>query len=253
VPPTLNLLAKYFLCSLLICVSFHAFAGLPEIIKKIKPSIVGVGTFNALATPRMVLKGTGFAVKDGTLIVTNNHVTAPIIAAKESELVIIAGTGNNAKGHKATIVARSEAHDLAILKIEGTRLPALKVSNKNVREGMDVAFTGFPIGSVLGIYPVTHRGIISSLTPIAVPAASSRGLSASIVRRLRDSYFVYQLDATAYPGNSGSPLFDQSSGEVIGVINKVFVKKTKESALTNPTGITYAIPSTLLKELLETL
>ena len=38
------------------------------------------------------------------------------------------------------------------------------------------------------------------------------------------SFDVYQLDATAYPGNSGSPLLDADSGKVLGVINSVFVK-----------------------------
>ena len=43
-------------------------------------------------------------------------------------------------------------------------------------------------------------------------------------------------------GNSGSPLFDTRTGEVVGILNMVFVKGTRESALSNPTGISYAIP-----------
>ena len=62
---------------------------------------------------------------------------------------------------------------------------------------------------------------------------------------------MFQLDATAYPGNSGSPLYDPATGEVIGIVNMVFVKGTKESALTQPSGITYAIPSRYLIELLK--
>ncbi len=38
-----------------------------------------------------------------------------------------------------------------------------------LREGQVVAFIGFPIGGVLGLSPVTHRGIISAVTPIALP------------------------------------------------------------------------------------
>ena len=49
-------------------------------------------------------------------------------------------------------------------------------------------------------------------------------------------------DATAYPGNSGSPVYRAQDGVVIGVINKVFVKSTKENVLKDPSGITYAIP-----------
>jgi S1-C subfamily serine protease len=62
---------------------------------------------------------------------------------------------------------------------------------------------------------------------------------------------VFQLDATAYPGNSGSPLFDPATGEVVGIVNMVFVKGTKEAALAQPSGITYAIPSQHLLELLR--
>jgi S1-C subfamily serine protease len=59
------------------------------------------------------------------------------------------------------------------------------------------------------------------------------------------------LDATAYPGNSGSPVFDVDTGEVIGIINMVFIKGSKEAALSQPSGITYAIPSIHLKDLLS--
>ena len=53
---------------------------------------------------------------------------------------------------------------------------------------------------------------------------------------------VFQLDATAYPGNSGSLLYDPETGEVVGIINKLFVKESKEVVLEKPSGITYAIP-----------
>ena len=64
---------------------------------------------------------------------------------------------------------------------------------------------------------------------------------------------VYQLDATAYPGNSGSPLYDPASGEVLGVMNMVFVKSTKENVLSDPSGISYAIPVEYLQRLLADL
>ena len=44
---------------------------------------------------------------------------------------------------------------------------------------------------------------------------------------------MFQLDATAFPGQSGSPLYDGANGEVVGIINMVFVKGTKESALSS--------------------
>jgi S1-C subfamily serine protease len=60
---------------------------------------------------------------------------------------------------------------------------------------------------------------------------------------------IYQLDITAYPGNSGSPLYSAENGEVLGILNKVFVKESKETVLEKPSGISYAIPIKYLVEL----
>jgi S1-C subfamily serine protease len=127
-------------------------------------------------------------------------------------------------------------------------------ASEPVKAGQEVFFTGYPIGAVLGPYPATHRGMISAVTPIAIPQARAADLDANTLRRLASGAFpVFQLDATAYPGNSGSPLYDPDTGEVLGVVNMVFVKGTKESALTQPSGITYAVPSSHLEQLLKKL
>jgi S1-C subfamily serine protease len=67
--------------------------------------------------------------------------------------------------------------------------------------------------------------------------------------RLEKKFMIYQLDITAYPGNSGSPLYAADSGEVIGILNKVFVKESKETVLEKPSGISYAIPVKYLTQL----
>jgi S1-C subfamily serine protease len=93
--------------------------------------------------------------------------------------------------------------------------------------------------------------MVSAIAPVALPSATGRQLDPKVIRRLRGSVFsVFQLDATAFPGNSGSPLYDPATGEVVGILNMVFVKGTKESALTQPSGISYAIPSAFLGDLL---
>ena len=61
--------------------------------------------------------------------------------------------------------------------------------------------------------------------------------------RQDDPYEVFELDAIAYPGNSGSPVWHPETGEVLGVVNSVYVKGAKEAALSAPSGITYAIPA----------
>jgi len=69
--------------------------------------------------------------------------------------------------------------------------------------------------------------------------------------RLAALYNIFQLDATAYPGNSGSPLYNTESGQIIGIINKVFIQETKETVIHKPSGISYAIPINFLQELLK--
>ncbi|MDY6974777.1 MAG: hypothetical protein SVW51_00985 [Pseudomonadota bacterium] len=54
-------------------------------------------------------------------------------------------------------------------------------------------------------------------------------------------YIVYQLDATAYQGNSDSPVYSVKEGEVVWVIKKVFVSQVKGSAPSAPSDISYAI------------
>jgi S1-C subfamily serine protease len=46
-------------------------------------------------------------------------------------------------------------------------------------------------------------------------------------------------------------LYDPASGKVWGVINAVFVKGLKENAITNPSGITYAVPVNYVKQLMQ--
>ena len=225
---------------------------LPETLVRIKPSVVGVGTFLPSRSPQSVFFGTGFVIGNGQLIVTNAHVVAKSLNLERMEKwAIFVSINKSPKMAIVEKVAIDEEHDIAILKLKKGALPALTLGNvSSVREGGLYAFTGYPIGMVLGLYPVTHRGIISAISPVVIPVLNSKKLNARFVRRLQNPYDVYQLDATAYPGNSGSPVYEIASGEVIGVINKVFVKDTKENVLSKPSGITYAIPIEHVKNLL---
>jgi S1-C subfamily serine protease len=76
-------------------------------------------------------------------------------------------------------------------------------------------------------------------------------INLKMLKRMRNPYSVYQLDATAYPGNSGSAMYDMKTGEVLGIINKVFVQSTKETIISHPSGITYAIPVKYLHKILK--
>lgn len=246
---------------LLLWMGNAAQADVPETIARVKPSVVIVGTFNATSSPRFSLRGTGFVAGDGNWAITNAHVIPDGAQVEvDNKLVVqvrVETKGPAAQGEllmrQATVLEVDKLHDLALLQFDGAPVPKLTLRDSDtVREGQSIAFMGFPIGGVLGFSAVTHRGMVSSVTPIALPGASAQQLNARTIASLRSGSFnIFQLDATAYPGNSGGPMFDAETGDVLGVINMVFVKGTKESALTNPTGISYAIPSKYILQLLQ--
>lgn len=243
--------------TILLAVSAPGFAQSDNVaaIERVKPSIVAVGTFERMRSPEFLLRGTGFAVGDGTLIATNEHVVPALVDSEHEEMIAVAvrSTGSAVQIRRAHKVASERSADLALLKIDGPPLPALRLGDSDrVREGEIYLFTGFPIGTVLGLIPATNRAMISAITPIAIPAANAGELNARAIRQLAaGAYRVFQLDGTAYPGNSGSPLYHPASGEVVAIVNMVFVKGTKENALSRPSGISYAIPANKLKDLLD--
>jgi S1-C subfamily serine protease len=234
-----------------------AAAGLEELIASAKPSVVAAGTHNPTDSPRFGFRGTGFVVGQGNWVVTNAHVLPDLLLAggTAGRLMVVAPASGTtaAQPRAATVLGLDRSRDLALLRIDGAPLPALALAEPGgVREGQSVAIIGFPIGGALGFTPVTHRGIVSSITAIALPAPTASGLNPQAVNRLRQGSFdIYQLDATAYPGNSGGPVLDAQTGKVIAVINMVLVKGSKETAISHPSGISYAIPVRFVAELLK--
>lgn len=238
---------------MVLCGCFPVYAAsLSETIIRIKPSVVAVGTVLPTRRPPNLFIGTGFVVSDGSYVVTNAHVLPEKIdTTKKEKLAIFAGRGGDVSIRYAIVLKTDYEHDIALLKISGTPLPAFKLGpDKLATEGKTYAFTGFPLGTVIGLYPVTHRGIISAITPIAMPAMTSGKLTPKLIRRMKNPYEVLQMDAVAYPGNSGSPVYDPETGVVVGIVNKVLVKESKEHAITDPSGITYAIPVKYIRDLL---
>lgn len=227
-------------------------ADLMHVIESVKPSIVGIGSLQQLRSPAIVFFGTGFVVGDGLTVLTSAHVVQDVGAGDPKEMLgILVSMGDSAQFRNATVVALDKEHDLARLHVSGTALPAMQLGDSGkVAEGRAMAFTGFPLGMVLGLHHVTHRATVSSITPVVMPALSSRQLDVKLIGQLHKPLFsVFQLDATAYPGSSGSPLYDPDSGLVYGVISMVYVKGLKEAAISSPSGITYAIPGNFIRDL----
>lgn len=231
-----------------------ALADLPGTVAQVKPSVVAVGTFTPTRSPQFKFLGTGFVVGDGRQVATNAHVIASTANSRSSdERLVIALPGSGRVSVRA--VERDERdpdHDLAVLWVSGPSMTPVRLGDSDaVRDGQDVAMTGFPLGASMGIVPVTHRGIIAAVTPVGQPLPSANQLDPGAVRRLKiGGYMVFQLDIVAYPGNSGSPLYDLNSGDVVGVLNMVFIKGMKENAISSPSGISYAVPISYLKALL---
>ncbi len=227
-------------------------AGLPDTVARIKPAIVAVGTYMPLRQQQQLLTGTGFAVA-GNLVATNSHTVPEKVDAdrRETLAVFVPLGADRAEVRPARVLARDQAHDLCLLRFEGAPLPRLRLApDEGVREGQAIAFTGFPILQALGLHPATHMGLIAAITPVVIPVGSGRELDRTLVTRLERPFDVYQLDAVAYPGNSGSPVYDPDSGRVLAVVNSTFVKETKETAISAPSGISYAIPVRHLRALL---
>lgn len=224
---------------------------LPELVRQIKPATVGIGIYNPVNVPRIRLIGTGFVLAPGNQVVTNHHVVAKDLSIEATErYVVLVGQGPNPTIVDILRKDEDRSHDLAILTLQQPQPHGLTLAADNsAEEGQSLAFTGFPITDVLGLYPATHRATLAAITPIMIPTPDSKNLDAIQLKQLRNPFMVYQLDATAYPGNSGSPLYELSSGQVVGIINMVYVKNSREKVLSEPSGISYAIPSQYIRAL----
>jgi len=221
-------------------------------VAAIKPSVVGVGTFSPTRSPRANLMGTGFSVLDGRHVVSCAHIFDKLPDVEKQETwAVLTGRDRQVSVRGARIVARDKAHDLILLKIDGDPLPAVTLGDSDAaREGWQLYFTGYPVGSVLGLNASTNRAGLAAIVPIYTPVASAAQLNVRALKQASDPFSIFQLDAIAYPGNSGSPVWRPETGEVLGVVNSVFVKGAKEAALSAPSGITFAVPAKYVKALI---
>ena len=163
---------------------------LVDTIARIKPSIVGVGTVQKTRRPPNILRGTGFVVANGLHVITNAHIIPKkFAAAKREYLAVFVGQGKTSAVRSARIAAVDKEHDLCLLQIDGPPLPAMALGNDRlVREGELYAFTGFPLGAILGLYATTSRGIISAITPIAIPVHRGRQIKYKIIKNSRKNH-----------------------------------------------------------------
>ena len=153
--------------------------------------------------------GSGFVLSDDGYIVTNFHVVRD---AKEVVVRLL-----DRRQFTAQVVGSDEPSDLALLKIDATDLPVVKIADSTkVRPGQWVLAIGSPFGFD---YSVT-AGIVS---------AKGRALQPE------QSIPFIQSDVAINPGNSGGPLFNLK-GEVIGVNSQIYSQSGGYQ------GVSFSIP-----------
>ena len=184
---------------------------LPELVRRVKPAVVAIATYDSQGEALMT--GSGFFVRPGQ-VVTNLHV---IRGARRCEIKTLEGKGKVFP--VAGTLAIDEEGDLALLSVEmpPERARASEVSALLPDEGETI----FVIGNPLKLEGSVSDGIVSA------------------VREVPNLGKIIQITAPTSHGNSGSPVFNLK-GQVIGVVT---VK------VTNGQNINLAIASARLEKL----
>ncbi len=169
-------------------------------------------------------QGTGSGViyaQDG-YIVTNNHV---VEFADEIEVT----TFDNKK-YSAKIVGTYPDGDLAVLKIEATGLPTLRVADSDQAK---IGEWVLAVGNPLNLNSTVTAGIISA-----------RGRDLNIIKGKSSIESFIQTDAAVNPGNSGGALVD-AYGRLLG-INTAIATQTGFFE-----GYSFAIPINLVTKIVD--
>jgi len=203
---------------------------LTDVIAEARESVVTI-TANGISTQGFspfgqVTEGIGSGViltSDG-YILTNRHVVED-----STSLSVELADGRT---FEASIVRESSDTDLALIKIEGTDLPAASIG---ISASLEVGQTALAIGSPLGTYTETvTQGIVSGL-------GREVTVTDQLTRRQTTLTDLIQTDAAINAGNSGGPLLD-AAGNVIGINTAVS---------TSAEGIGFAIPIDAAAELVS--
>ena len=171
--------------------------------------------------------GSGFVVGADGLVVTNWHVVE-----KAARLELITAWGRMS----AKIVAADQSNDLVILRAAEPLAAVLPIrSSRGAKIGTEVFTIGFPNPDMQGFSPKFNRGEISSVAGAA------------------DDPRYFQISVPVQPGNSGGALCD-AEGRVIGVVAaKLDERLAFKTSGSLPENVNYAIKSTYLLALLESL
>lgn len=132
-------LNRYFFLTVLamgcLIITSPVQADLKNTIKKIKPSVVGVGSYARNGGRQARVSGTGFVVGRGNVVATNAHVLPKdYVPSSKFDLAVFVGHGKNPDVRRAEVIVVDGKHDLALLKIKGRPVKAMKLSASNVKK-----------------------------------------------------------------------------------------------------------------------
>jgi tetratricopeptide (TPR) repeat protein len=177
------------LLSLIIAESASAQVSLPELVRRAKPSVVAVATYDAKGEP--LATGSGFFLHPGQVL-TNLHV---IRGAFRAEIRTLDGKGRVFP--VAGMLSVDDEGDLALLSVNipAERARPLEISTVLPEDGEKI----FVIGNPLRLEGSVSDGIVSA------------------VREVPNLGKIIQITAPVSHGNSGSPLFNLK-GQVIGIV-----------------------------------
>ncbi len=66
-----------------------ALADVADMLPNVKPAVVGVGTYNPTRSPRANLQGTGFAVLDGSYVISCAHIFEKELDSEKNETLAV--------------------------------------------------------------------------------------------------------------------------------------------------------------------
>lgn len=165
--------------------------------------------------------GSGFIISSDGLILTNNHVVENADAIK----VRLA----DEREFKAKVIGTDPQSDVALIKIDGKKLPTLPLGDS---DKLEVGEWVIAIGSPFELSQTVTVGVVSA------KGRSSIGIN--------DYENFIQTDAAINPGNSGGPLLN-IHGEAVGINTAIFSRSGGYM------GIGFAIPVNMAKNIQQQL
>ncbi len=201
----------------------------PEIVKKAKPSVVGIISEFPDGTK---CTGTGIIISESGNIVTNAHVIQNVCGNDTMRAEKVRAVLFDEIEYSAEIIGADTPSDLAVININADNVqlfPAELGDSDSLVEGETAVAIGNPLG--LELYGSTTCGIISAL---------GRTITVSGYEMM-----LIQTDAAINPGNSGGPLLN-CRGEVIGINSSKIISDNAE-------GLGFAIPISDAKPIIERL